>query len=122
MPSPDFRIDINNSRIVLSGDLLGAPDQSNELRKTLALAAQSGRASWEIDANEVRLTPEGVTVWISAVDELLRTCVLTYRPSQLAAVLQYDPRYRHESTFQDEAEPQVPISSTTAANRCPLAR
>ena len=109
MPSPDFRVDIKNSGIVLSGDFLGTPDQSNELRKTFALAAAQSSRTWEIDANEVRLTPEGVTVWISAVDELLRTCVLTYRPSQLAAVLQYDPRYRHESTFQDEAEPQMPI-------------
>jgi len=103
----EFRATIKDYKIVLSGEMTGTQDQYKELTKALG-SVNNPLKAWTVDANEVRLAPEGVTFWINVAHDCLGNCTLKYRPSHLATVLQYDPRYHHrESIFEDEELEQV---------------
>jgi hypothetical protein len=101
MQATELLVGLDGGRIVLSGDLFGGPEQVNLLINIFHAAANL-RRDWLVDADEVRLTPEGVSAWIKAIDELSDKCEIIYRPSHLAKVLQYDPRYHRPSTFEDD--------------------
>jgi hypothetical protein len=107
MESTGLEITIDGKHISLSGDLVGTLDQAKQLKEFFSLVPK-GQHTYEIDADNVRLSPEGVTAWINAVSDRLSECVLIYRSSQLSEVLQYDPRYTRESTFLEANESKAP--------------
>lgn len=107
MESTGLGISIDGNCIMLSGDLVGTAGQAKQLKEFLSHVPK-GQRTYEIDSDDVRLSPEGVTAWINAVTDCLSKCALIYRSSQLAEVLQYDPRYTRESTFLEPKESKAP--------------
>src|SRR5437763_1195901 len=83
-----FEILIRPTRLVLSGDLIRSPQVLAKCSEALSKIPLFPRLS--VDAHDVRLSPEGVTIWIEAVHSFLMGCELTYTPSQLGLILQYD--------------------------------
>ena len=107
MESTGLGININDNCITLSGDLVGTAGQAQQLKEFLSHVPK-GRRTYEIDADNVRLSPEGATAWINAITDSLSECVLIYRSSQLSEVLQYDPRYTRKSTFLEAKKSKAP--------------
>jgi len=85
----DIRVD--GSKIVLSGDLDNTPQARNALSQVIPLLR--ARHEWIVDADDVSVVPEGVTLWIHFSQENLARVGVSYLPSQLSTILQYDDRY-----------------------------
>jgi len=99
-----FELAVYKDRIVLRGDLDDSPDVLAACSKNLESVPKF--STFTIDADEIRLVPEGVTVWIEAVSRFLMGCELIYNPSQLSLILEYDDRYKHpKSTFIPYGDP-----------------
>ena len=66
------------------------------------ISTQKSSEIFAILADQLMLTPEGVALWIEAVDRVLKTANLYYFQSQLSLILDYDERYTHsQSWFAD---------------------
>lgn len=95
-----FEITLLRNRIVLHGDLDDSPRVPAVCRAALEKVGKF--SSLIVEADDARVVPEGVTIWIEAVDQFLSGCELIYAPSQLRLILEYDERYRHPKTiFED---------------------
>ena len=94
------QINFEMATIRLSGDLTGTRQVRSKLAEALSNANQ--RSSWTVEANAARVIPAGVEVWIKATREHLGHSALTYEPSQLAMILQFDETYTHPSTRFNE--------------------
>jgi hypothetical protein len=88
-----FEMLLQGNRIVVRGDL---DDSARVLMTCRGILERIPKfSSLIIEANEARIVPEGVTTWIEAVEQFLMGCELTYEPSQLGTILQFDDRYPH---------------------------
>ena len=97
-----FEIEIHTGNILLSGDLDGSREVLDRCRAVFSYISGMSRRTWTIEANDIRIIPEGVTTWIQVVEEFFKNSELVYAPSQLNVILRYDERYRHAtSTFQE---------------------
>lgn len=88
-----FEMLLRGNRIVVRGDLDDSPKVLMTCREVLERVPRF--SSLMIEADEARVAPEGVTTWIEAVEQFLMGCELTYAPSQLGMILQFDDRYPH---------------------------
>jgi hypothetical protein len=88
-----FEISFHRNKIVVRGDLDDSPRVLITCRQVLERIPRF--SSLTIEADEARIVPEGITTWIEAVEQFLMGCELTYAPSQLAMILQFDDRYPH---------------------------
>jgi len=105
--------------LVLKGDLDGSYESSEVSRKALAEVIKS-EDTFNIDATEARIVPDGVTTWIEAVEEALSDehskAKLHYKESLLCDLLQMDSRYKHAgSTF----DPSEFLTDTSSEERQP---
>lgn len=102
-------------RLRMGGDLEGTFEDEEVLGGVFRDMSFGGR-DWAIDADAMRLTPEGAALWVRLANALLGKCDLVYLPSQLSLILRYRVSYRHpRSRFLDEAdldEPKRPLSAT----------
>ena len=97
-----FEIKIQTGNIILSGDLDGSREVLDRCRNVFGYISGMSRTTWTIEADDIRIIPEGVTTWIQVVEEFFKNSELVYAPSQLNVILRYDERYRHAtSTFQE---------------------
>jgi hypothetical protein len=102
------RVEETDGVISLSGDLTGTNDVRLKLSQALEPAAR--RTEWRVEAGDARVVPEGVEAWLEATRAYLQTCVLSYGPSQLAMILQFDSTYQHpRSSFAEEPHSQKEI-------------
>lgn len=88
---PKLTVEVKNHLIAIKGDLDGSPEDAKVL--TSALSRLAATEEWEVDASDVEVKPEGVTLWIQVAREALTGVRLRYRRDYLGYVLQYDPRY-----------------------------
>ncbi len=103
-----FNIVLSAYKVALQGDLDDSPGVWTRCRAVLEKVPRSSRLI--VEAHDARIIPEGVTTWIKAVEQFLADCELTYSPSQLSLILQYDDRYQHtKSTFQESELPAVRV-------------
>jgi hypothetical protein len=94
-----FKIILKEGKITLCGDLDDSPAILSRCRAVLEQVPKFSRLT--VEADELRIVPEGVDTWIAAAEQFLMGCELDYEPSQLGLVLQYDDRYRHpKSVFK----------------------
>jgi hypothetical protein len=92
-----LKVETNRGLVRLRGDLEGSDGD----RHALISAFESAHApTIEIDASAMRLTANGVELWIRIVADHLASCKLRYLSSQLTDALYYDDHYSHrESDF-----------------------
>jgi len=96
----DFSVSFDQSRIILGGDLDGSPQMLREFGEALRRAPKFSRMT--VEAQDARITPEGVTAWIEGVQEYLMGSEMIYAPSQLGIILQFDSRYQHPASSYRE--------------------
>lgn len=96
----DFDISVDQNRIVLRGDLDGSPRMLKVYGQVLRQMPRFSR--FTVEAQDARITPEGVAAWIEGVREFLMGCEMVYAPSQLGMILQYDGRYDHPASSYQE--------------------
>jgi len=95
-----FAIYAHLPKIILRGDLDDSSDVLSKCRLVLENIPKFSRLT--VEADSARVVPDGVTIWIQAVEQFLMGCELVYAPSQLGLILQYDCRYQHpKSSFQE---------------------
>jgi hypothetical protein len=108
-----FAISAHLPKIILRGDLDDSSDVLSKCRRALENVPKFSRLT--IEADSTRVAPDGVTIWIQAVEQFLMGCDLIYAPSQLALILQYDSRYPHpKSLFQEYGVVSVNVSAAGA--------
>jgi hypothetical protein len=98
----EIRVTETQQRITLNGDLSGSYE--TKMRLSQALTEASGKPSWTIDSDNIRVDEGGVEAWAEYVHLLLMDSALTYLPSQLSTILQFDGGvvYKHpRSHFED---------------------
>jgi hypothetical protein len=100
-----FDINFAAQTIKLGGDLDDSPAVLARCRAVLERVPKFSRLT--VEADELRIVPEGVDTWIAAAEEFLMGCELDYEPSQLGLVLQYDDRYRHPKSIFRNGEVTV---------------
>ncbi len=97
-----FRIRHDRRRIVIEGDLGGSPQVLEECRVAALQAIAHGPSNLFILAHDARIDSGGVETWLRVVEEFLMDCNLTYAPSQLGVILQYEELYRHPHSQYEE--------------------
>ena len=88
-----FQIQRRAGRLLLQGGLDGRVETRNECRRALSEAQKSGQIDFVIDATATGVVADGVTIWIEALREFLISARLHYVDSQLANLVQFDPRH-----------------------------
>lgn len=96
-----FKIVVEPDKISLKGDLDSAHSTIRAACRQ-ALENAPGLSRFVVDAVDLRVVPEGVTIWIQITEDLLADSELIYAPSQLGLILQYDERYKHANSVFKE--------------------